>query len=206
MLPIPAALSQSIEEKTTSGPALVEPPRLAPDNRSFPVRIVDGDEKSRGRHKVRQEILALARAGDFVSVQRRVATSVEDRRSRRSLDVDLADELAAVSFNLDETGDAEAALRISELAREALTRVKQAGQGDEAIWANFVEATLWERVYRDPTKARAAYKNVLKLDPENQAARDALARLDLADAITAEKIKEQEQLLDEQAALSHQPR
>jgi hypothetical protein len=46
---------------------------------------------------------------------------------------------------------------------------------------------------------------VLKLDPKNDAAIAALARLDLGDAVTEQKMREQEQLLAERDAAEAKP-
>ncbi len=176
----------------------------SPEDPELPVLIIDAEEASLARHAARQEILATARAGDFATVRQRVTADIADRRTLRSNDVDLAEELASVSFNLDEVGEPDAATRVSELARAVLARVQRERNRAEAVWATFVEATLWERVHHDAVKARAAYEQALELDPECEAAREGLARLALADAITGMKRQEQEQLLDEREAAEAQ--
>jgi hypothetical protein len=177
----------------------------ASDRPDIPKRVIDAEDASLARHAARQEVLAAAQAGDFATVRQRVDAGIANRRSRRTLDIDLADELAAVSFNLDEIGESEAAARVSEQALDILVRLQRSRNPDEVVWATFVEATLWERVHHDATKARAAYGEVLKLDPKNDAAIAALVRLDLGDAITEQKMREQEQLLAERDAAEAKP-
>lgn len=161
----------------------------------------DFDERAAAWRGARLDAMEAARAGDLAGMQQRLVTAVAALGSARAADVELAEELAGVSFNLEETGDWDPARQVSQLAREALERLQQGRDDEVAVRAGLIEAALWERVDYDRESARAAYQRVLQRAPENEEARDGLARLDLFDAMTAEKIKEQEQLRAQRVAV-----
>jgi len=113
-------------------------------------------------------------------------------RQRRSCRT--GEEWARISFELREGLDPTHAQAASAQAISVLAGVEAGTSTDYAVWAATLEGNLYERVNHDRTKARAAYVRALQKNPNSQAAAAGVARIDLQDAVTAVKIKEQQVL------------
>lgn len=135
--------------------------------------------------------MAAARRGDFDEAASRLTRVNRERPTGRADDDEMGQEFAAISFVLAEDGERELAAKAAVRALAALGRVQGREGRREAIWAGLIEARIHELVLRDSARARRAYEQVSRRDPENTAASEGRARLDLAEAATEEKLKEQ---------------
>jgi Tfp pilus assembly protein PilF len=148
---------------------------------------------------MQQRALAAFQAGDTTMAEAAITSAIAERRARgEDNDVSASEELAALSFSLADTDDQLNARALATRAATILDRLTRGRDSDSILRASLVAAHLQERILHDSASARMAYQRALELEPANAAAREGVARIDLEQAVVAEKIKEQ-QLLQERA-------
>jgi hypothetical protein len=141
-----------------------------------------------------QSAYAAAAGGNLSLATTYVGQAVSARQAVRGVPVETGEEWARISFELREGLDPTHAQAASAQAISVLAGVEAGTSTDYAVWAATLEGNLYERVNHDRTKARAAYVRALQKNPNSQAAAAGVARIDLQDAVTAVKIKEQQVL------------
>lgn len=161
-----------------------------------------GEDPVQERHRAAgRAAFESAMVGDFDEAERQLRAGLRGAEARRPPETELTEDLAMLALRLRESGEATAAIGVSERAITALGRVQKDGgvAESERIRAILWIALLYSKVLHDEESARAIYQEVLKRDPENLEAQERLAVIALTDTITEEKIKEQ-RLIAEHAA------
>jgi hypothetical protein len=147
----------------------------------------------------RQQALAAFRDGDASAAKAAIAEAVATRRAGgEDNDVSSAEELASLSFSLADVNDPADARELATQSAVVLKRLARGRDRDAVLRAVLLAAHLQERILHDPANARMAYQRALEIEPANAAASEGVARIDVEQAVVAEKIKEQ-QLLQERA-------
>ena len=144
------------------------------------------DLRTGGREAVREWIAERAMTG-------RIGTTRDEREFRASV------ELAVWIYN-ESGGDlvvdaiAEAEDRISSAMDAETDRAKRARLAA-------VLGKLYQSLQGDAVRARLWYENALRLDPDDEMAREGLQKLAIADAVSERKQREKERLVELERAM-----
>ena len=144
------------------------------------------DLRTGGREAVREWIAERAMTG-------RIGTTRDEREFRASV------ELAVWIYN-ESGGDlvvdaiAEAEDRISSAMDAETDRAKRARLAA-------VLGKLYQSLQGDAVRARLWYENALRLDPDDEMAREGLQKLAIADAVSERKQRENERLVELERAM-----
>ena len=144
--------------------------------------------------QARKLAIAAFLRGDQSAADLAVADAIAARNDAGGTDVSTSEECALLSFALHDLNDHVNAQRLAAASMVALNRREQGNDKFDRLRAALLTAHLHERVLFNDSNARAAYHRALVLDRDNVTAKEGLARLDLAQAVVNEKIKEQQLL------------
>jgi hypothetical protein len=145
----------------------------------------------------RKRAIEALRRGDTAAADSAIAEAIIARGDDGGTGANTAEELTSLSFSLSDLGDKAIARKLATGAALALEPLERGQDRKVSLRAGLLAAHLQERILQNPVKAREAYQRVLVADPANFAAKEGLARIDLINAVVAERVKEQ-QLLQRQ--------